>query len=80
MLLSHLVQEADLLIKEVRPLQHKTETFIKEVLILLQETVLLIRERVHQVEMLQLLPELQLQIEVQHTLLQLEALLAQVVQ
>lgn len=80
MLLSHLVQEAALLIKEVRPLQHKTETFIKEVLILLQETVLLIRERVHQVEMLQLLLELQLQIEVQHTLLQLEALLAQVVQ
>lgn len=79
MLLSHLVQEAALLIKEVRPLQHKTETFIKEVLTLLQETVLLIRERVHQVEMLQLLPELQLQIEVQHTLLQLEALLAQVV-
>ena len=66
MLLSHLVQEAALLIKEVRPL--------------LQETVLLIRERVHQVEMLQLLPELQLQIEVQHTLLQLEALQAQVVQ
>ncbi len=66
MLLSHLVQEAALLIKEV--------------LILLQETVLLIRERVHQVEMLQLLLELQLQIEVQHTLLQLEALQAQVVQ